>query len=365
VYEYPDGIAYPGMINPMTSLGITGISSVKEENDINETGKFNPHVSVYTAFYPWNNLIPNTRDFGTIVGLIVPEGELICGKAALVSFYGWTPEDMIIKKEAALRINIPELVFGRRRGPIPNDALMKSIETKKNELRDFISKAYRYYLRSTSQAPLESSSDDTTFDSYYSRYEAMLPVWKENFPVIIRAQSAENIRFAIQLGKDFKMNVILADAYDGENVLKEIKESRFPVILSTMFAGNKEWSDGVDKVFRLPGKLAKEGVLFSFSSFASSTAYDYALQAGRAVAYGLSQEDAIKGLTVYPAKILGLDRYGSLEKGKTASFIIASGNLLETDTVIKDVFMNGKKVTAKSFYQQEYQRAKDKISGQY
>jgi imidazolonepropionase-like amidohydrolase len=109
--------------------------------------------------------------------------------------------------------------------------------------------------------------------------------------------------------------------------------------------------------------LAKEGIPFSFSVNRDATAFDYPLHAGRAVAYGLSPREAVKALTLYPAEILGLKEYGAVAPGKIANLIVTDGDILETSTLVKEVYMNGKKVTGKSFFRKEYERAREKVSG--
>jgi imidazolonepropionase-like amidohydrolase len=263
---------------------------------------------------------------------------------------------MFIKKEAALIIQLPEPPRRTRRRRIP---LPDTSEKDRTELRQFINNAHKYYLRSAKSHKTVNSND------FNPKFEAMKPIWEKRLPVIISAESEKNIRFALQLGKDFNLNVILYNVYDGEKVLKEIKASGYPVILGSMYTRNKDWEDGCDIVFRLPALLAREGILFAFATGSrSATAFDLPIHAGRAVAYGLSQEDALKALTLYPAKIFGIEEYGSIEPGKIANLVIANGNILETSTIVKDVFIKGKKITAKSFFQKEFQRARDKISGE-
>jgi imidazolonepropionase-like amidohydrolase len=357
VFDYPDSVVYPGIINAMSSLGISGISRHRESNDNREVGKFKPQISTFTAFYPWSNLIPNTRDFGTLITLSAPFGGLISGKAVLVSLDGWVPEDMFLEKEAAMIMGIPEVPWWVSEKQ--KKTYKERIAKEKKELREFISRAYKYYLRSTgSKAPGPGA------DIFNPKFEAMKDLWKKPLPVIISAQGEEDIKYAIKLGKEFKLNLVLLGVYDGEKVLKEIKASGYPVILGSMYSRNREWEEGCDKVFRLPALLAREGIPFAFSVSRAATAFDLPIHAGRAAAYGLSQEEAVKGLTLYPAKILGIEEYGSIEKGKIANLVIAGGNILETSTVVKDVFIKGKRITAKSFFRREYERAKDKISGE-
>lgn len=349
--QYNDCHIYPGLINSMTTLGISGISMVKEWNDYQEDGKYVPQVSAFTAFYPWSNLISNTRDFGTLIAVSAPTGGQISGKACLVKLYGWAPEDMFLKKEVALIIRFPETT--QRRGQAPKTKKPDFSKDKK-KLKEFISRARNYYLsRSAGKGP-----------DYNAQFESMTDLWEKKLPVIIYANTEKDIQFAIQLGKGFELNVVLHGIYDGEKVLDEIMESGFPVILSSMYMRNKDWEDGCDKVFRLPAALAEKGITFAFSTSYASTAFDLPIQAGRSVAYGLSQEEALKALTLYPAKILGIPEYGSIEPGKMADFIVSTGNILETSTVVKEVFVAGKKVEAKSFFRKEYERTLHKISGE-
>lgn len=351
VHEYTDAIVYPGLINAFTTLGNTGISAIRQWNDAWEVGAFKPNLSAFTAFYPWSNLIPNTREFGTLTALTVPRGGMIPGKAVLFNLHGWAPEDMFINKEAALIIDVPE-------PPIRKDKKYKKrlerVKKQKKELWTFVDKAHKYYLRA-------KNGDQNPFNP---KYDAMKDLWEHQLPAIIIADCADNIRWAIKLAKTFKLKAILNNVYDGEDVLQEIRNSGYPVILGSMYSRNRKWEDGLDKVFRLPALLAEKGIPFAFSSSWGSSAFDLPLNAGRTVAYGLSQEEAVKGLTLYPAQILGLTGYGSIEPGKVANLVIADGNILETSTVVKDVFVKGKKVTGKSFFRREYDKAKDKISGE-
>ncbi len=350
IYEYADGVVYPGLIDAMTSLGVSGIASIEVVNDTQEEGKYNPQLSIYRAFYPWSNLIPITRQFGTLFALTAPAGGTIPGKAALISLHGWTPEDMFIKKEAALIVRLPE---SSRKGKKSTDKT--GFSKAKEELQDYIAKAHKYYLRA-----VKGVSQD-----FNPQYEALKVLWEERMPAIVSAGSAADIKYAIKLGQEFKLSVILYDVYDGEDALPEIKASGYPVILASMYAANKDWEDGCDKVFRLPALLQKQGIKFSFSTGGAAGAFDLPLHAGRAVAYGLSPQEALKALTLYPAEMLGIaERCGSLVPGKTADLVITDGDILETSTLVKDVFIKGKKVSGRSYFQEEYDRAKEKVGGE-
>jgi imidazolonepropionase-like amidohydrolase len=62
----------------------------------------------------------------------------------------------------------------------------------------------------------------------------------------------------------------------------------------------------------------------------------------RALDAGLSQDDALRAMTLSPAEIYGVaDRLGSIEKGKIANLVVTKGDLFQDRTEIKYVFVDG------------------------
>ena len=57
---------------------------------------------------------------------------------------------------------------------------------------------------------------------------------------------------------------------------------------------------------------------------------------------GLPEEEALKAITINPAKILGLEkRIGSIEEGKDGDIIICDSSLLDIQNVIRYTIING------------------------
>ena len=51
------------------------------------------------------------------------------------------------------------------------------------------------------------------------------------------------------------------------------------------------------------------------------------------MAYGLSEEDAVSSISLWSCEIMGIDKnYGSVEKGKSATFFVSEGNALDMMT---------------------------------
>ena len=95
-------------------------------------------------------------------------------------------------------------------------------------------------------------------------------------------------------------------------------------------------------------RLRKAGVSFCIATFSRHGASDLLnlpYHAGMASAYGLPPEEALKAITLYPAKVIGVsDRVGSLESGKDATLFVADGDILETPTQVELAFVQGRPV---------------------
>jgi imidazolonepropionase-like amidohydrolase len=89
-----------------------------------------------------------------------------------------------------------------------------------------------------------------------------------------------------------------------------------------------------------------DGVVVSFNSDNSDLARRLNLEAAKAVKYGgLSEQEALKFVTINPAIQLGLDEHmGSLEVGKDADFVIWNGNPLSVYSRVEMTFVDGRKM---------------------
>jgi imidazolonepropionase-like amidohydrolase len=176
------------------------------------------------------------------------------------------------------------------------------------------------------------------------KMEALLPYLEGKKPVIVKAETANDVETAYALAQEFQLRVILNGLTQSQSIYDKVAHWKVPVILGSIYEEPKEW-ERYDTVYRMPGELSKRGVKIAFASFDAHQVRNLPYAAGFAVAFGLPYDEAMKALTLYPAEIWGVDdQLGSLDVGKTANLAIANGDPLDVKTDVKYVFIQGKSV---------------------
>jgi len=336
--------AYPGLIDGLCFLGLSEISSLRSTIDYREIGRNNSQLKAVEALRPESVHIPITRANGITAVLVAPTGSLIAGQSGLIRLVGWTPEEMIIKSPVAMHIAFPSIPRRRRgRETAPPEESSKRIE----ELKKILNEA-RYYGKRKEAARKNLLLAYPDFDE---SLEFLLPVVKGELPVIISVHADKDIKAAIKFVQEEKLKAIFFGVEQAWRVAEDIKKAGIPVIFSSLYGMPPKWEDGYDGLYRNPSVLHKAGVKFAFSSSSSSLAKDLPYHAAKAAAFGLDRKEALKGVTIYPAEIFGVDHLmGSLEKGKVANIVLADGDILELRTNIERVFIDGKEVDLSNKY---------------
>jgi imidazolonepropionase-like amidohydrolase len=131
------------------------------------------------------------------------------------------------------------------------------------------------------------------------------------------------------LNTSFILPLNFPDAYDVEDPFDA---------LQTPLSDLKHWERAPTNAAR----LAKEGVEIAFTTQGLKDKKDFLKQIRLAIEAGLSEADALKAITETPAKMLGINDLGNLEKGKIANFLITSDNIFSKDAKIFHTWVNGK-----------------------
>lgn len=92
-----------------------------------------------------------------------------------------------------------------------------------------------------------------------------------------------------------------------------------------------------------PRWLQEKGVNFSFTTHRLKSVDKLPGRLQEAIEAGLSEEAALAALTTEPARLLGLSDFGSLQPGKSASFVVRDGEPFSGKTVIREVWVDGER----------------------
>ncbi len=335
---------YPGLVSANTVLGLTEITSVPGTNDWNETGPLNPNIRVEREINPDSDLLPVTRLNGVTSVLVVPRGGSISGTSALVHLTGWTYEDMAIQAPAGLHIQWPGARAMRPgAGPErPDEAQRKAREQAVAAIRRAFDDARAYWQAREAEGESGVPRHDRDV-----KWEAMHLALRGEIPVFIHATTLEQIQGALRFVDEQKLRrVVLVGGYDAWRVADQLKARGIAVVLGPVLGLPRRWHEAYDEAYALPAKLAAAGVRFCISDggspFAATNARNLPYHAAMAAAFGLSKEEALKSITLYPAEIIGADKMvGSLEPGKYADLVVADGDPLEETTRVEQVWING------------------------
>ncbi len=191
---------------------------------------------------------------------------------------------------------------------------------------------------------------------YDQALDALQPALAGKLPVVLEADSALDIRRALNLAKEFRLSPIVSGGLESDQAVGDLKAQKIPIIFSLNFpVRSRLLAPDADEPIRtirqrvnapkVPSALERAGVLFAFESSGLREPADFVRNAAKAVAAGLSPDTAIKALTINAATLAGAaDRIGSLEKGKIANVVVTSGDLFDEKTKVKYVFVDGRLV---------------------
>jgi len=356
--------AYPGMFDAVDQAGLQEIGAVSATVDSHELGEFNPQLVAATAVHPASEHIPVIRAAG-ITHVVSAQtggggfggggGAFILGQASVINLSGWTVEEMIVRKSAAMMVDWPGLntrtfditTFSIKERPFAE--AKKEYDKKVQELANFIEEARHYQ-----QAVEKGSPQNYVRDL---KLEAMIPVLKGELPLLVLADRALEIRGAVEFCDKQKLRLIIGSGAESMKVKDLLKSKNIPVILGPTMRLSQNEDDPYDKFFTLPSDLQKAGIRFAIASFGLEFVRRLPQQAGNAVAYGLSHDDGIKAVTLYPAQILGLDKdLGTLETGKIANIMLTNGDPLELRTEVKYIYINGRPTSTDNKHRSLYEK---------
>ena len=348
---------YPGLILPVTDLGLKEIASgARGSDDLRELGDLNPSIRSIVAYNTDSKIINTLKANGILLAGVTPEGGTISGSSTVVQLDAWNWEDAAYKMDNGIHLTLPTFLSRPRRfggggggrfgANQPQTDPTKEALDKIEEIRTFFREAKAY-------------AEEPTHKETNLKFEAVRGLFTKQQKLFVHGDQVKQMLVAIDFAKEFGFDVTIVGGSECWLIADLLKQNNISVILQQMHNLPTTEDDDIDQPFKTPAVLQKAGVLYCINDEHEETRYrNLMFNAGVAAANGLTKEQALQAITLNTAKILGIDdRAGSLEAGKDANIVISAGDILDMRTsIIEHAFIQGREVSLDNKQTQLYHR---------
>ena len=327
--------AYPGFVDAHSHIGLDGYGgptgTTYDYNEMNDICC--PQLRGMDSYYAQDKAIPMALAGGVTTVAAGPGSANVLGGTFLaVKLFGNTVEEALIRPEVAMKC-----AFGENPKRCYKDKTDSARMTTASKLRQMLFEARDYMLRK------EAAGDDITKQPKFDmKMEALIPVLKREIPLKAHAHRSDDIMTAIRIAKEFNVRITIEHCTEGHLIVNELKAAEVPVAVGPTLT-NASKLELLNKSWTTPGILAAAGLQVSIITDAPVIPQQYLpLCAGLAVKAGMDPFMALQAITINPARHIGVeDRVGSLEAGKDADIVLADGDPMVSDTVIRYVIVDG------------------------
>jgi len=332
----------PGLVNAATAVGLFDVGFGADANEASAEGA--DHVSA--SFQPWlaydpeNVLIPNNREYGITTAGIWPRGNLVAGQGAFVDLGSGSLASVLLKGPVGMSASFEG---NRNAGVGAEGELIAKLRELLDNTKSYMANKAAY--NGAKMLPFAFRRQDM---------DAMIPVVTGRIPLVLDVDRASNIIQALKLGTDYKLKLVLSGASEGWMVATEIAAAKVPVLVGAM--SNIPYSfTSLNSRQENAAMLKKAGVtvvLIGNAGGGDEEAFNIRnirYEAGNAVGYGMSWDDALAAITWAPAVVFGVsDKVGALKPGMEGNVVIWNGDPFEFATRAEHVYIRGVENTTPS-----------------
>lgn len=328
---YETKVLTPGLVDARSLVGISGAFNIPTDQDqLEKSGPIQPELRAIDAYNPEETLVKVIRDYGvTTIHTGHGVGALVSGQTMIAKTKEGTVETVTIQPLSMLAMTIGPSVSGNFTSP---GTKAKQIAMIRTEL-----------LKAQAHLKKQSDKDSSKRPAADLKLDMLVKLLKGEIKALITANSSVDIMSAIRLAKEFNLKLVLNGAAEAYRLIPEIKNANAEIILHATMARNG--GDMVNMTMESAAILTKAGIAVSietgFEGYVPKTRI-LLFEAGQAMAFGLSFDEALKAITLNPARLLGIsDKVGSIEIGKDADLVFFNGDPFEYLSKVCGVMIDG------------------------
>jgi len=344
VHDMTGNHIYPGLIDMYTNYGMPEVKAVaggRRGTPQYESRRDGP--------YGWNEAIKS--DFDAILNFkkdikkaekLRKEGfsavqvfradGIVRGTSAVVSLGDGPEQELILKERSATHYSFQK---GSSTQAYPN-SIMGAVALLRQT----------YYDAEWYESPMNRDQSNQSLQAFIDI---------QGLPQIIEVANKERVLLADKIGDEFGRQFIIKGGGDEYQRVDEIKSSGASLIIPVNFPEAYKIEDPYDAMnvsladmlhwelaANNPGVLVGQGIQIAITANGLKKTEEFWPNLKKAIKRGLAKEQALKALTETPARLLNVsDKLGSLQSGKTANFLITTGDLFDDDTKILSNWIQG------------------------
>jgi imidazolonepropionase-like amidohydrolase len=328
---YETKILTPGLVDARSLVGISGALNIPTDQDqLEKSGPIQPELRAIDAYNPEESLVKVIRDYGvTTIHTGHGTGALVSGQTMIAKTKAGTVETVTIQPLSMLAMTIGPSVSTNFTTP---GTKAKQIAMIRTEL-----------FKAQAHLKKQSDKDSSKRPAADLKMDMLVKLLKGEIKALITANSSIDMMSAIRLAKEFNLKLVLNGAAEAYRLIPEIKNANAEIILHATMARNG--GDMVNMTMESAAILTKAGIAVSietgFEGYVPKTRI-LLFEAAQAMAFGLSFDDALRSITLNPARLLGIaDRVGSIEIGKDADLVLFNGDPFEYLSKVCGVMIDG------------------------
>ncbi len=333
-------VAYPGFVDAHCHISLWEDSVGAEGEDGNEENDpITPHLRALDAINPFDRCFKDALEAG-VTSVVVSPGSAnpIGGQVVAIKTFGHRVDNMVIKEPVAMKFALgenPKKVYGDK------EELPSTRMTIAAVIREQLQKAKRY-MNEIDYAESDEGYDEPDYDV---KCEALMPLLQKKIQAHFHAHRADDIFTALRISKEFNLDSVIIHATDGHLIAQDLQEESAKIIAGPLFCDRSKVelknlnSENV-------AKLSNFGLNVAISTDHPVVPVEYlTFSAALAVKDGMDKMEALKSITINPAKICALDdKIGSIQEGKDADIVLFDEDVFGLKVKPKIVIINGKRV---------------------
>lgn len=329
----------PGLIDSHSHLGLGPSGGITEDNEMSDP--CTPHLRIIDSIHP-EGMEPHKGSFKDAVAQGITtiiarpgSGNVIGGQSAALKLFGNTVDEMILVFPADMKMAMGRKGYYASKGQMPMTKMGTAYIVRKA-----MTDAADYRASLLAYEKTKEKNPDTLPPKRDLKNEAMLKVLNRELPVHIHATAVDDIMTAVRLADEFNFyKLSLAHADESYKIADELAKRDVVVVVGPQMIT----FDDQGNLINIADFLVKNGVEVNIMTDADVVQQEFLrFQASIAVKYGMDPLEALKAITINPAKLIGMEsRIGSIESGKDADLVLFDGDPFDIQTCVQKVFING------------------------